>query len=421
VATTAEPQAPVTPGGGGRASRRNVEGELTRQGVPGWLFVSPSLIVLGLFLVLPVIMALWVSFSDWSGRGSPFSATVDFVGLENYQTLVSGEGLAGRDFGLAMRNNLYYVLFVVPLQTALSLTLAVLVNRKLLRAKGFYRTAFYFPSVTSSVAITVLWLYLFSATGAVNAALGWLGVNGPNWFNDPRGVFHIIAGGGPPPPALAERGFLGVTPWEWLAGPSVAMTAFIIMAIFTTSGTFMLLFLAALQAIGEETEEAAMVDGANAWQRFWRITVPMLRPTLFTVITLGLIGTWQVFDQIYTGTQGGPAKTTLTPAYLSYETAFIGQNWGRGAAIAFILFAIIVAMTILQRWLLGAGDASTMSRRDRRRARRRRRADATTPVTADAVVADRVARPERPESDEPAAQRPEPDPPESDLDGDSRG
>jgi len=99
-------------------------------------------------------------------------------------------------------------------------------------------------------------------------------------------------------------------------------------------------------------QEAAMMDGANGWQRFWRITLPQLRPTLFTVLTLGLIGTWQVFDQIYTGTQGGPQKTTLTPAYLSYTSAFGDQEWGRGAAIAFVLFVIIVALTILQRIVL---------------------------------------------------------------------
>src|SRR5690606_38548866 len=123
-------------------------------------------------------------------------------------------------------------------------------------------------------------------------------------------------------------------------------------ALPISSGTFTLLFLAGLQNITPEVEEAAMVDGANAWQRFWRITLPQLRPTLFTVLTLGLIGCWQVFDQIYTGTQGAPGKTTLTPAYLSYRSAFLSQEWGRGAAIAFILFAIIVLMTILQRWLL---------------------------------------------------------------------
>ena len=124
------------------------------------------------------------------------------------------------------------------------------------------------------------------------------------------------------------------------------------MAAFTTSGTMMLLFIAALNNIGEEIDEAGMVDGANAWQRFRHLTLPMLRPTMFTVLTLGLIGTWQVFDQIYTGTQGQPAKTTVTPAYLSFNTAFNNQNWGQGAAIAFILFAIIVAFTLLQRAVL---------------------------------------------------------------------
>jgi multiple sugar transport system permease protein len=131
------------------------------------------------------------------------------------------------------------------------------------------------------------------------------------------------------------------------------MTAFILMAIFTTSGTFMLLFIAALQQINAEVEEAAMTDGANAWQRFRFVTLPMLKPIVFTVVTLGLIGTWQVFDQIYVGTQGGPAKTTLTPAYLSFSSAFNNQDWPRGAAIAFILFAIIVILTILQRLWIG--------------------------------------------------------------------
>jgi multiple sugar transport system permease protein len=130
------------------------------------------------------------------------------------------------------------------------------------------------------------------------------------------------------------------------------MSAFILLAVFTTSGTFMLLFIAALNNIGDEVEEAGMVDGANSWQRFWHLTLPMLRPTVFTVVTLGLIGTWQVFDQIYTGTQGGPAKTTLTPAYLSFQASFNSQRWGEGAAIAFILFAIIVVLTLFQRWAL---------------------------------------------------------------------
>ena len=321
----------------------------------GWIFTAPVIVILGVFLLVPVLMALWVSFSDWTGRGSPLSGDVGFVGLDNYAAVTSGGGLAERDFGIAMRNNAWYVLLVVPLQTILSLFLAVLVSRAILRGRGFFRTAFYFPSMTSSVAITVLWLFLFSTTGVVNQVLSWIGISGPNWFSDPRGIVHVALGAvgvQEGPDFLASGSFLGISAWEWLSGPSVAMSAFILMAVFTTSGTFMLLFVAALQNIGTELGEAGMMDGASGWQRFRLITLPQLRPTLFTVLTLGLIGCWQVFDQIYTGTQGGPAKTTLTPAYLSYDSAFIGQDWGEGAAIAFILFVIIIAFTILQRWVL---------------------------------------------------------------------
>ncbi|MCW2792672.1 MAG: carbohydrate transporter rane protein 1, family [Nocardioides sp.] len=337
----------------------------------GWLFVAPALVVLGLFLAVPVLMAVWVSVSDWGGRGSPFASGVSYVGLDNYRAILSGGTLAERDFGTSLRNNAYYVALVVPLQTALALALAVLVNARMLRGQGLFRTAFYFPSVTSSVAITVLWLFLFSTTGAVNEALGWVGLHGPNWFNDPRGLLQLLLsalGVSDAPGALAAHGFLGITWWDWLSGPSVAMFAFILMAVFTTSGTFMLLFIAALRNIGEEIEEAGMVDGASAWQRFRFLTLPMLRPTLFTVMTLGLIGCWQVFDQIYTGTQGGPAKTTLTPAYLSFTTAFTNQQWGQGAAISFILFGIIVVLTLLQRWALG-GAPDAPDRRSRRRRR----------------------------------------------------
>jgi multiple sugar transport system permease protein len=320
------------------------------EAVSGWLFTAPVILLLGLFLVVPVLMALWVSFSDWSGRGSPLAGGVNFVGLKNYGAILVGGGLAERDFGMSLKNNAWYVIFVVPMQTALSLFLAVLVNRQVLKGRGIFRTAFYFPSVTSTVAITVLWLFLFSTTGAVNALLGFIGITGPNWFNDPSGILHFGAQSGPA--VLEQNTMLGLPLWDWIGGPSVAMFAFILMAVFTTSGTFMLLFLAALQNISGEVQEAAMMDGANGWQRFWRVTLPQLRPTLFTVLTLGLIGCWQVFDQIYTGTRGQPGKTTLTPAYLSYSSSFIDNEWGQGAAIAFLLFVIIVVLTLFQRWVL---------------------------------------------------------------------
>src|SRR5205823_11102140 len=187
------------------------------------------------------------------------------------------------NFGTALRNNLYYVVLVVPIQTAVSLFLAVLVNRRV-KLVGFFRTAFYFPSVTSSVAITVLFLFLFSPSGVINKLLSFLGATGPSWLFDPRGLFHVILdqfGVHQSPHSLANGFFLGVSYWDWLAGPSIAMCVFIVMAVFTTSGTFMLLFLAALQNIDESVNEAAALDGASEWKKFRHITVPMIRPTIF--------------------------------------------------------------------------------------------------------------------------------------------
>lgn len=331
--------------------RRRRGGIARGQTASGWLFTAPILVILGLFLLVPVLMAAWVSVSDWTGRGSPLSSGVNFVGVQNYGQVLWAGGLAETDFGTALKNNFWYVILVVPIQTIVALSLAMMVNRRLLRGRGFFRTAYYFPSVTSSVAITVLWLFLFSTTGAVNAVIAWFGAKGPNWFNTPDGIFHFGATNGPAA-LTGSHTLLGVTWWDWLGGPSVAMTAFVILAVFTTSGTFMLLFLAALQNLSGDVEEAAMVDGANGRQRFFRVTLPQLKPTLFTVITLGLIGCWQVFDQIYTGTKGAPSKTTLTPAYLSYTAAFDNQQWGQGAAIAFILFVIIIVFTLIQRFVL---------------------------------------------------------------------
>lgn len=342
------------------------------QAAAGWLFLAPVIVILGLFLVLPIAAAAWVSFSDWNGNGSPIGAHAHYVGLANYRHLLTTPGLDQNNFGTALRNNVYYVLLVVPVQTAISLFLAVLVNRRV-KLVGFFRTAFYFPSVTSSVAITVLFLFLFSPSGVINKLLSYFGAAGPSWFYDPSGLFHVIAsqfGVHQPPSSLTNGFFLGVSYWDWLAGPSIAMCVFIIMAVFTTSGTFMLLFLAALQNIDESVNEAAALDGATEWRKFRHITVPMIRPTIFTIVTLGLIGTWQVFDQIYVGTKGSPLNTTLTPAYLSFDASFNNNEWGVGAAIAFILFAIIVAFTVLTR----------LATRSQDRVPRRRRFGPTAPV-----------------------------------------
>jgi multiple sugar transport system permease protein len=337
------------------------------QAAAGWLFIAPVIVILGLFLAIPIVMAVWVSVSDWNGNGSPLGSNAHWVGLANYRHLLTTPGLDQSNFGTSIRNNFYYVLLVVPVQTVVALFLAVLVNRRV-KFVGFFRTAFYFPSVTSSVAITILFLFLFSPSGAINKMLSYFGASGPAWIYDPRGLFHVILGQfgvnqDNPPHSLANGMFLGVSYWDWLAGPSIAMCVFIVMAVFTTSGTFMLLFLAALQNIDESINEAAALDGATEWRKFRHVTVPMIRPTIFTVVTLGIIGTWQVFDQIYVGTKGQPLNTTLTPAFLSFNASFNSQEWGVGAALAFILFAIIVFLTVGTRLLTRNPDRVPRRRR----------------------------------------------------------
>jgi len=360
-----------------------------RQPVAGWLFLAPMLVILGLFLAAPILMALWVSFTDWAGRGNPFSESAGFVGGDNYAALLTEPGLARQDFMTSLRNTFYYVLGVVPLQTVLALLLAIVLNNKVLKGRTFFRTAFYFPAVVSSVAISLIFLFLFTGTGAVNQFLATFGIEGPTWFSDSRGLIHLVGDGiglwdmSSPPEWLAGTSVLGLSLWEWFKGPSIALSAIMLQVVWTTSGMFMLMFLAALQDLPTELEEAAMVDGANRWQRFWHVTIPHLRPTIFLVVTLGVIGTWQVFDQMYVMTQGGPAKTTLTPAFLSYRTSFIGNNWGQGAAMAFLLFLLIFVLTMIQRYVMRDRDEA----RARRLARRRRRQQRSRPAERARVTA----------------------------------
>ena len=349
-------------------SRRPGGGIRGREGIAGWVFTAPMIVVLGVFLFIPVLMALYVSLTSWNGNGSPFAGgqNATFVGLDNYSALFTRDGLTRDNFMQSLGNNFWYVVFVVPLQTATSFFLALVVSNRFLKGKSFFRTAFYFPSVTSSIAISVVFLFLFQNSGAVNALLALVGIDGPAWFSDSRGLFHIAFGAfGVDNPAWGSADILGRSIWEWISGPSVAMCVVIGLAIWTTTGTFMLLFLAALQDLPVEVDEAAMLDGVGPWQKLRHITLPMIKPTLFLVITLGLIGTWQVFDQIYVMGKGAPAGTTLTPAYLSYQESFRSLKYGTGAAMAFIVFVIIVLLTWFQRWLMSE---------DRGTARRTRRA-----------------------------------------------
>lgn len=364
---------------GRRGLRRPRSGDSsTRDNVAGWVFVAPAVAILGLFLALPILMAVWVSFLEWNGQRSPFAGGNEIRGLANYTDLFFKEGLARNDFMISLRNNFYYVLFVVPLQTILALTLAIIVNQKVLKGRGFFRTAYYFPSVTSSVAISIVFLFLFQNTGAVNAVLGWFGIRGPQWFSDPRGLFQVAGANlglvdpANPPGWLANTEVLGLSLWNWFAGPSVALCSIMALVIWTTAGTFMLMFLAALQDIPIETDEAALIDGTSKWQKLRYVTLPQLKPALFLVITLGLIGTWQVFDQVYVMSQGNPAKTTLTPAFLSYTEGFRNFNYGSGAAMAFVLFFIIILLTLFQRYVMRDKDEARAKKRQKAAARRAR-------------------------------------------------
>lgn len=347
---TREPSAGRT-----RPARRSAaSGHLLQERRAGWLFVAPAVIVLVVFLFAPILMAAWVSLLDWNGQSSPFSGDAEFVGLDNYRSLLAEAGLLRNDFMLSVRNTVYYVLFNVTGVVVVSFVLALAVNSYVLRGRSFFRTIFYFPAITSSVAVSVLFLFLFQGAGVVNVVLSWVGVDGPSWFTDPRGVLHIVLswfGVDGAPGALADTTLGGLSLWDWLSGPSVAMSTLIMLTIWTTSGTFMLFFLVGLQDIPVELEEATAIDGAGAWQRFRHLTLPLMRRSVVLVVTLALIGSWQVFDQVFILSQGAPAKTTLTPAYISYVRSFGDGQFGVGAAVAFVLFAIIIVLTLVQRWV----------------------------------------------------------------------
>lgn len=296
-----------------------------------------------------------VSVTNASALAGGQDNAYEFVGLENYQDLLFEQGIRQRDFFLSLKNTVYFVLGVVPAQTVLALVLAVIVNQKWLKGKGFFRTAFYFPSITSSVVISIIFMWLFTRGGVVNVLIGALFPNydGVTWLNDPNGVIHNALGlVGVTRDTVGEWAssrVAGLTLWDWISGPSVTLFTIMILNTWTTIGTLMIIYLAALQGIPPQVYEAAAIDGATTWQTFRRITVPLLAPTTFFVVTLGLIGTFQVFDQIAVMTSGGPAKTTLTIAYIVYSNGFNNSQMGLAAATALILFAIIFSFTLVQR------------------------------------------------------------------------
>lgn len=309
-------------------------------------FLAPYLIITAVFTIGVIFFALYISFTKYDIFTEPV-----WVGLDNYKKAFMGfTDSTQKDFVQALYNVVWYTLIVVPTQTALAIGLAVLLNSNI-KMRNFFRTIFYAPSVTSSVVITLIFVWLYLKGGFLNgfltSILTPLGINFDpiNWLGDPRGLFQLF-------------GFEIDSAHWYLRGPSIAWMSIMFQNIFTTAPTFMIMFLAGLQDINPVYYEAAAIDGANGWQQFRKITLPLLRPIILLVVVLGTIGTLQVFDQVYLATQGGPLGTSLTPVYLIFREAMGSQgpiNMGYAAALAFILAFIIFILTMFQRRLLEGG------------------------------------------------------------------
>jgi multiple sugar transport system permease protein len=302
-------------------SRPVVRVDTRKEALAGYAFIAIPMVI---FLVLQLgmlVYAAYISVWNWNIRTGP----VDFVGVANFQKM-----LTDPLFITAVRNSVYYTIVWVPLSMAVGLFLAVAVNQKL-RGQAFFRSAFYFPAIASSAAITVMWLFLIAPFGLFNEVRGALGLNP---------LFEAF-GYGPH--------------FDWIGNYRTALNSIIILNAWTTSGTFMLFYLANLQTIPGELYEAAAIDGAGPWQAFWRITFPLLRPAHFFVATVAVIGALQLFDQSFIagGTNGAPANSLMTIVLYLYNALFTQLNPGYAAAVGLVLFAVIFGATLVQRRLFG--------------------------------------------------------------------
>ena len=277
---------------------------------PAWWFIAPALALLGVFFCLPVLGALLLSFTDFDIYALGDLDTLRFVGLRNYQRLLQDPLL-----WIALKNTLYFVLVGGPLSIGVSLAAALAIEHRLVRCKGLFRAAFFLPVVTTLVAVAVVWRYLYHPRyGLLNYALG----------------------------------LLGIAPVDWLGDPDWAMPAIILMAVWKNFGFNMIIFIAGLHSIPAQLYEAAALDGAGPWRQFRHVTLPMLAPTFLFVVVMTMIGYLQLFAEPYVMTQGGPANSTLSVVLLMYQEGFRWWNMGYAAAVAFVLFALILVTTLAQ-------------------------------------------------------------------------
>jgi multiple sugar transport system permease protein len=282
--------------------------------ISGYLFILPNFIGFIVFMLFPILFGFYIMFTDWN-----LSAERQFIGLKNFETLVKD-----RLFWKSLVNSIYYSFIAVPTGIFIAFWLALALNRKL-RGMILFRTLFFLPQITLTVAAATVWRWIYQPeVGLINYLLGLIGIEGPNWIHS--------------------------TSW--------AMPSVIIMSNWQGVGFAMLILLAGLQGIPDELYEATALDGANGWQQLRFVTLPMLSPALFFVIVTSLIGAFQSFDQFFVLTNGGPADATTTLTLYIFNNAFKFFKMGYGAALAAVLFLLILVITIVQwyvgkRWVFG--------------------------------------------------------------------
>ncbi len=276
----------------------------------GWVFAGPALLAIGLFFAIPALASLVLSFTDFDIYALADRANLRFVGFGNYVAL-----LQKPLFWKAMGNTLWFVAFGVPMIVAVSLAAALLVNSRMLKWRPVWRVALFAPFVTTLVATAVVWNYLLHTRyGLINYGLG----------------------------------KLGIEPVDWLGNPSTSLPAILLFVTWKTFGYNRVIFLAALQSVSGDLLDAAKVDGAGWWTRLRHVVLPAIAPTVLLVSILTVAGMFQLFAEPYVMTQGGPEQSTVTVLYFMYEEGFKWWNLGSGAAVAFILFLCILAVTLLQ-------------------------------------------------------------------------
>ena len=285
--------------------------------IAGYAFLLPNLVGFVVFMLFPILFAFYIMLTDWS-----LTKTPQFIGLQNFDTMVND-----RLFWKTLGNSFYYTFVAVPTGIFIAFWLALALNRKM-RGIIFFRTIYFLPQITLTVAAATIWRWIYQPElGLINYMLGLIGIDGPNWIHDTR----------------------------W------AMPAVIIMSNWQGIGFAMLILLAGLQGIPEEYYEAASIDGASGRQRMRYVTLPMLSPAIFFVVVTSLINAFQSFDQFFILTQGGPAHSTTPLTLYIFQNAFSFFKMGYGAALAAVLFVIILIITLVQwqlarRWVFGFTD-----------------------------------------------------------------